>query len=77
MIQRQDALAEKKAERRTRATSVGGCTFIPTITQGVPDFELMHERARVDLENAKHVKEPIQVEPFSFDNRPARSRTTR
>ena len=49
MIERQDALAEKKAERRTRATSVGGLTFIPTITQGVPDFELIHERARVDL----------------------------
>ena len=43
----------------------------------MPNFELIHERRRVDLENAKFVKEPIKPEPFSFDNRPARSRTTR
>ena len=70
-------MAARKAERRTRATSIGGCTFVPSITHEVPNFELIHERMRIDLENAQFVKEPIKVEPFSFDNRPARSKTTR
>jgi hypothetical protein len=71
-------LKEKRgAKERTASTnSVNECTFNPKITQGVPDFKMIHEHLHFDLENAKNIKAPIQVEPFSFDNRPGRSRTT-
>jgi hypothetical protein len=42
----------------------------------VPDFKTIHEHLHFDLENAKNIKEPIQIIPFSFDNRPEKSRTT-
>lgn len=49
---------------------------MPRISYGVPDFKTIHEHLHFDLENAKNVKEPIKVEPFSFENRPAKSKTT-
>lgn len=78
MIRRQEEREEKRADRaRTASTgTLGECTFVPIISNGVPDFKTIHEHLHFDLENAKNVKAPIEVLPFSFDNRPARSRTT-
>jgi hypothetical protein len=76
MIQRQDELSQKRAAKRTASTgSVGDCTFVPRISHGVPDFKTIHEHLHFDLENAKNVKAPIQIAPFSFENRPTKSRT--
>lgn len=49
---------------------------MPKISDGVPDFKTIHEHLHFDLENAKNIKEPIKVMPFSFENRPEKSRTT-
>ena len=78
MIERQDEREERRAAKaRTASTgSVGECTFIPRISHGVPDFKTIHEHLHFDLENAKNLKDPLKPEPFSFDNRPAKSRTT-
>ena len=78
MLQRQEEkMQRRQAKARTASTgSVGECTFIPRITDGVPDFKQIHERWYFDLENAKEVKEPIKMMPFSFDNRPEKSKTT-
>jgi hypothetical protein len=78
MMNRQEEREEKRAAK-TRTASTGTlneCTFNPKITQGVPDFKTIHEHLHFDLENAKNVKPEIQVVPFSFDNRPGRSKTT-
>ena len=70
-------MQRREAKARTASTgSLGECTFIPRITDGVPDFKQIHERWHFDLENAKDVKEPIKMMPFSFDNRPEKSKTT-
>lgn len=77
MIERQDQLSQKRAAKRTASTgSVGDCTFAPKISHKIPDFKTIHEHLHFDLENAKNFYEPIKVEPFSFENRPAKSRTT-
>ena len=78
MMERQEEKMRVKAERaRTASTAtLGECTFMPRITDGVPDFKQIHERLHFDLENAKEVKGPIKMMPFSFDNRPEKSRTT-
>lgn len=36
---------------------------------------MIHEHLEIDLLNKKQEKQPIKVEPFSFENRPYRSRT--
>ena len=58
MMQRQEEKERIKAEKaRTASTgTLGECTFIPRITNGVPDFKQIHERWYFDLENAKDVK---------------------
>jgi hypothetical protein len=63
MIKRQEQLQEKRgAKERTASTnSVNECTFNPKISHGVPDFKMIHEHLHFDLENAKNIKEPIQV----------------
>ncbi len=78
MMKRQDEIAQKKAAKaRTASTgSLGECTFMPKISYGVPDFKTIHQHLHFDLENAKNIKEPIHPEPFSFENRPAKSKTT-
>ena len=44
MLQRQEEKMQKReAKARTASTgSVGECTFIPRITDGVPDFKQIH-----------------------------------
>ena len=78
MMKREEERAEKRANKaRTASTgTIGECTFMPRISNGVPDFKTIHEHWHFDLENAKNFKQPIQVEPFSFENRPVKSRTT-
>ena len=49
---------------------------MPKITQRVPDFQTLHEHLKIDLEIAKENKPPIHPQPFSFENRPKKSRTT-
>lgn len=57
MMDRQAALQEKNKHNRTVSTrSIGECTFVPKITQKVPDFATLHEHLQFDLNNAKEVK---------------------
>ena len=49
---------------------------MPQISDGVPDFKMIHEHWDTDLLNKKQERQPIQMEPFSFDNRQNRSKTT-
>ena len=44
MLQRQEEkMQRRQAKARTASTgSVGECTFIPRITDGVPDFKQIH-----------------------------------
>lgn len=61
MIERQEKLQEKKANRAKSitTTTVDQCTFVPKISHRVPDFKTIHEHLHFDLENAKNIKEPI------------------
>lgn len=43
MLERHEQLQQKRAQNRTASTaSVGECTFIPTISHGIPDFVAIH-----------------------------------
>lgn len=45
---------------------MGDCTFIPKISQGIPDFKAIHETLNIDLEIARENQVPVHPEPFSF-----------
>ena len=44
MLERHEKLQEKRKQTRTASTgrTMGDCTFMPKISQGIPDFKAIH-----------------------------------
>ena len=69
MIERSDKTEQEKQRQRALSKTTANdieCTFNPKITQGIPDFQMIHEHLRIDLENKKQQKQAVEVIPFSF-----------